>query len=50
MTDKQFDKEIKKLALDFEKQIENGLLVDSSITLSQFVDRWFEEYGNYISN
>lgn len=45
MSDKKWNKELEKIALEFEIEVQQGLHLDSNITLSQFVDRWFIEYG-----
>lgn len=45
-TDKQWDKEIEKIALEFEIQVEKGeYYKPSKLTLSEFVDIWFVEHG-----
>ena len=46
MTDKKWEKEIQKLALEFEIEVEKGLFLDATTTLSDYAERWFNEYGN----
>lgn len=46
MTEKKWEKEIQKIALDFERDIEKGLYIDSNSTLKDYFDKWFEEYAN----
>ncbi|MCR4430651.1 MAG: site-specific integrase [Tepidanaerobacteraceae bacterium] len=45
MTDKQWEKELPKLALEFERQVEKGTVLDGNVTLKEFVDRWMKEYA-----
>lgn len=45
ITPKKWEKELNKLALEFETEVQKGLFVDSDITLSAFTDRWLKEYG-----
>lgn len=45
-TDKQWEKELEKQALEFERAVEKGTILDGSkITLSEFVDRWLKDYA-----
>lgn len=46
MTEAKWQKEIPKLALDFERQVEKGLYIDSNSTINEYFDKWFEEYAN----
>lgn len=46
MSDKRWEKEIQKLALEFEIEVEKGLFLDSNATLKDFTDRWFKEYAD----
>lgn len=46
MTEKKWEKEIQKIALDFERDIEKGLYIDSNSSLKDYFDKWFEEYAD----
>lgn len=46
MTEAKWQKEIPKLALDFERQVEKGLYIDSNSTIKEYFDKWFEEYAD----
>lgn len=49
MTDKKWEKEIQILALEFEREVENGLSINSNSTLKEYIEKWFEEYaGNQL--
>ncbi len=46
MTDKQWERELEKLALDFEHQVETGQYLDGNkITFAEFIDRWIKDYA-----
>jgi integrase len=45
MTDKQWQKELQKLAIEFEREVERGTVLDGSVTLKDFVERWLKEYA-----
>lgn len=45
MTPKKWEKELEKIALEFEIEVEKGLFVDSNTTLADFTERWLEEYA-----
>jgi len=46
MTDKQWEKELKKIALEFEKQVETGQYLDGSkLTFAEFIERWLKDYA-----
>ncbi len=43
-TDKQWEKELKKIALEFETQVKQGTYYEPvHYRLSEFIDKWFEE-------
>lgn len=45
-TDKQWEKELKKIALEFERQVETGQYLDGGkITLKEFAERWMKDYA-----
>ena len=44
MSEKKWEKEIQRLAIEFENQVHKGLYVDSNVTLREFIDSWLEEY------
>lgn len=45
-TDKQWEKELAKLAVEFEREVERGIVLDGSkLTFAQFVDQWLEKYA-----
>jgi integrase len=46
MTDKQWERELEKLALEFEHQVETGQYLDGGkITFAEFINRWIEDYA-----
>ncbi|SET38763.1 Site-specific recombinase XerD [Natronincola peptidivorans] len=45
MTDKKWEKELQKLALEFEREVEKGLSLDNNIKLADFVEKWLSEYA-----
>ncbi len=46
LTPKQVEKELNKIATEFELEVERGLYLDSDkITFSQFIDDWLDKYG-----
>lgn len=47
MTDKQWEKELKKIALEFERQVETGQYLDGSkMTFAEFVEKWIKDYAS----
>ena len=45
-TDKQWEKELEKLATEFEREVERGTILDGSkLTFALFVDRWLKDYA-----
>lgn len=45
-TDKQWERELAKLATEFEREVERGTVLDGlKLTFAQFVDQWFEKYA-----
>ncbi|MFZ5968413.1 MAG: tyrosine-type recombinase/integrase [Bacillota bacterium] len=46
LTPKQIEKELNKLSVEFERQVETGQALDGNITLNTFVMRWIEEYAS----
>jgi len=47
MTDKQWEKELKKIALEFERQVESGQYLDGSkMTFAEFVEKWIKDYAS----
>jgi len=45
MTPKRWEKELEKIALEFERKVEGGLFLDTNTTLNHFVDKWLIEYA-----
>jgi len=45
LTERQKEKELQRLAAEFERQVQTGQFLDGNITLSSFADRWLEEYA-----
>jgi len=46
LTDKQWEKELKRIAIEFERQVETGDYYEpSKFTISEFIDKWLEEHG-----
>ena len=46
LTDKQWEKELQKLALEFEMQVETGQYLDGSkMTFAEFTQRWLTSYA-----
>ena len=45
MTEKQIAKELERQKVLFEEQVQNGLYLDSTITLAEFADKWFKDYA-----
>jgi len=51
MTDRQWDKEINKIATEFELSVQNGDYYEpSKFTLSDFIDKWLSEHGKNLEN
>ncbi|SHJ70137.1 Site-specific recombinase XerD [Dethiosulfatibacter aminovorans DSM 17477] len=46
VSEKQWDKKLQKLVIEFELEVESGRYVDRSITLKQFSERWMKDYVN----
>lgn len=47
MTPKKWEKELNRLALEFEKEIQNGTYIDSNITLEKYSVKWLDEYAKH---
>ncbi|WHH60421.1 site-specific integrase [Petroclostridium sp. X23] len=46
MTDKQWSKELNKLALEFERAVEKGTFLDGNkITFAELTEKWLHDYG-----
>ncbi len=45
MTEKQAEKEVQKIAFEFEQRCKNGLFLDGSIKLAEFTEKWFKDYA-----
>lgn len=46
ISDKAWQKELEKLALEFEREVEKGTCLDGSkITLAEFAEKWLKEYA-----
>lgn len=45
ITPKRWEKELEKIALEFEIEVEKGLFLDSNTTLADFTERWLVEYA-----
>lgn len=46
MTDKQWEKELKKIALEFERQVETGqYLSGAKMTIAEFAELWIKDYA-----
>lgn len=45
MSEKRWEKEIHKLALEFETEVLKGLYIDSNYTLEDFTERWIKDYA-----
>lgn len=45
MSDKKWEKELEKLAFEFEIEVQKGLYFDSNTSLNDFVLRWLKDYG-----
>ncbi len=46
MTVKQAEKELQRVAFEFERAVLSGTLMDENITLAEFTKRWLEEYAS----
>jgi len=46
LTPKQIEKELNRLTVEFERQVETGQALDGNVTLQNFVNRWLEEYAS----
>lgn len=46
MSQKKWQKELNRLALEFEQEVEKGLYLNSDINLKDFSNKWFQEYAN----
>lgn len=45
-TDKQWEKELEKLAIEFEREVEKGVYLDGSkLTFAEFSEKWLHDYG-----
>ena len=45
MTAKQIDKELNRVAVEFETKVQNGSVLDSSIKFADFSEYWMTEYA-----
>lgn len=45
MTERQIEKELKRQAVLFEEQVQNGQFIDSSIRFSDFAEIWLNDYA-----
>lgn len=45
MTKKQMEKESKRQAMLFEERVHAGQYIDGTIKLSEFIEKWLEDYG-----
>lgn len=45
MTERQIEKELKRQAVLFEEQVQNGQFIDSSIKFSDFAEIWLNDYA-----
>ncbi len=46
LTDKQWEKEIEKLAVEFEREVEKGIYLDGSkLTFAEFCEKWLKTYA-----
>jgi len=45
MTEKQIQKELERQKVLFEERIQSGQYLDATVKLSEFIDKWFEDYG-----
>ena len=46
MTNKKAEKWVQEQAVLFERQITDGMLLDSNMLFADLMDRWFEEYAD----
>lgn len=45
MTPKQIEKAVRREAVLFDEQVQNGLYFDGNITLKEFSEKWFTDYA-----
>lgn len=45
LTPKRWEKEIERIAIEFETAVSKGLYLDANVSLSDFVERWLLEYA-----
>lgn len=45
ITPKKWEKEIQRIALEYESEVLKGLYLDSDITLKDFIDKWIKDYA-----
>jgi len=45
LTARQLEKELNRIALEFELQCQKNLFMDSNITFSEFCEKWFSDYA-----
>lgn len=45
MTEKQIEKQVNKVAFEFEQKCQNGLILDNNIKFADFAEKWFKEYA-----
>ena len=46
MTQKQIDKELNRIAVEFETKVQNGSVLNGSIKFADFADYWMTEYAD----
>lgn len=45
MTEKQIEKELQRVAIKFEEQVQNGTILDMNTRFRDFAERWFRDYA-----
>lgn len=45
MTKKQIEKEVSKIAFEFEQKCLNGLILDGNIKIAEFAEKWIKEHA-----
>ena len=44
LTGRKLEKEVRRRADEFEREVHNGLALDADMKLDDLIDRWFSEY------
>ena len=44
LTGRKLEKEVRRRADEFEREVHNGLALDANMKLDDLIDRWFSEY------